>query len=234
MSTTTTKRSVLNVNDIQPNDIFSEVCHYVAVNPAQGQYKNINTGDIIQLNKAYVESFLKTADQFTSEVKVGREDKYWTAKQIQDASKKGEDVSNVRVGDVRVEGIRTIWENIHSTQVFTVCFRKADTVLSAKKYQERINEVVSKAVQEIESVKAQKRGVASAATVIIEDLVKNPILNFEPGESRVLRGYKIQFTSRDGRYDCIDMDLENGQNVRPVNINTLEWLVFDGVKYIVE
>ena len=87
----------------------------------------------------------------------------------------------MRVGDVRVEGIRTIWENIHSTQVFTVCFRKADTVLSAKSIKERINEVVSKAVQEIESVKAQKTRSSFCCNCNYRGSCKNPILNFEPG-----------------------------------------------------
>lgn len=57
------------------------------------------------------------------------------------------------------------------------------------------------------------------------------------GEDRVLRGYKIQFESRDGRYDCVDMDItktNKESGVRPVNINTIKYLIFDGVKYVVE
>ena len=52
-----------------------------------------------------------------------------------------------------------------------------------------------------------------------------------------LRGYKIQFESRDGRYDCVDMDItktDKESGVRPVNINTIKYLIFDGVKYVVE
>lgn len=54
---------------------------------------------------------------------------------------------------------------------------------------------------------------------------------------RVLRGYKIQFESRDGRYNCIDMDIQQTDKesgVRPVNINTIKYLIFGGVKYVVE
>lgn len=57
------------------------------------------------------------------------------------------------------------------------------------------------------------------------------------GEDRVLRGYKIQFESRDGRYDCVDMDItktDKESGIRPVNILTIKWLIFNGVKYIVE
>jgi hypothetical protein len=50
-------------------------------------------------------------------------------------------------------------------------------------------------------------------------LVNNPVLPYEEGEDRVLRGYKIQFESRDGRYNCIDMDIQQTDKesgVRPV------------------
>lgn len=63
-----------------------------------------------------------------------------------------------------------------------------------------------------------------------EELIKNPILPYEEGEDRVLRGFKIQFESRDGRYNCVDVDLPTDENVRPVNINTIQWLIIDGKK----
>jgi hypothetical protein len=72
---------------------------------------------------------------------------------------------------------------------------------------------------------------------LITELVNNPVLPYEEGEDRVLRGYKIQFESRDGRYDCVDMDItktDKESGIRPVNINTIKWLIFNGVKYIVE
>lgn len=65
----------------------------------------------------------------------------------------------------------------------------------------------------------------------------NPIKDFTEGEERILRGFKIQFTSRDGKYKCIDMDIpvtkkETGE--RLVNINTISSLIYDGIKYEVE
>lgn len=79
-----------------------------------------------------------------------------------------------------------------------------------------------------------KKGVADAAKKFAEELIKNPILPYEEGEDRVLRGFKIQFGSRDGRYNCIDMDIEDTNNVRPVNINTIRWIILGGTKYVVE
>lgn len=67
-----------------------------------------------------------------------------------------------------------------------------------------------------------------AAKKFINELIKNPILPYEEGEDRVLRGFKIQFDSRDGRYNCVDMDITEENNIRPVNINTIKWLVIGG------
>lgn len=46
--------------------------------------------------------------------------------------------------------------------------------------------------------------------------------------------YKVLADSRDGRYNCIDMDIEDTNNVRPVNINTIRWIILGGTKYVVE
>lgn len=89
----------------------------------------------------------------------------------------------------------------------------------------------------VKVIKEDKKGVANAAKNLITELVNNPVLPYEEGEDRVLRGYKIQFESRDGRYDCVDMDItktDKESGVRPVNINTIKYLIFDGVKYVVE
>ena len=70
----------------------------------------------------------------------------------------------------------------------------------------------------------------------INALIENPILSTEAGEERILRGFKIQWVSRDGRYDCVDMDIQGSyqSKIRMVNILTLKWLVYNGVKYIVK
>lgn len=71
----------------------------------------------------------------------------------------------------------------------------------------------------------------------LEHIQNNPIKDFIEGEDRVLRGYKMQFVSRDGKYKCLDMDIERNSKedgVRLVNINTIKQLIFNGVKYVVE
>lgn len=91
--------------------------------------------------------------------------------------------------------------------------------------------------EDIDKVRASKKGVAERAKQLITELVREPILPYEEGEDRVLRGYKIQFESRDGRYDCVDMDIQQTDKesgVRLVNILTIKYLIFDGVKYVVE
>ena len=94
--------------------------------------------------------------------------------------------------------------------------------------------MISDFSKEIDTIQKNKKGVAEAAKKFAEELIKNPILPYEEGEDRVLRGFKIQFESRDGRYNCIDMDIEDTNNVRPVNINTIKWIILGGTKYVVE
>lgn len=79
--------------------------------------------------------------------------------------------------------------------------------------------------------------MATAYKEALEHIQNNPIKDFIEGEDRVLRGYKMQFVSRDGKYKCLDMDIERNSKedgVRLVNINTIKQLIFNGVKYVVE
>lgn len=218
----------MNLKDIRQGDIFSESSVYVFGNATGNSYnfKHLASGQQVTLDSKYVEKLLTTADQFEKEVKVGREDKFWTEKQVQESTAK----VKPNVGDLKQAGIRTIFENI-GNEVFTVCFLKADKPLSQKAYNAKITETANEALTRIEAAKASKKSVVTAANSIIEELLRNPILPVEPGEERILRGYKQQFTSRDGRYNCMDIDI---METRPVNINTLQWIVVNGVKYILE
>lgn len=83
--------------------------------------------------------------------------------------------------------------------------------------------------------KNSKKGIVDWAKKTLYTLMNNPIPKIIEGEDRVLRGYKIQFESRDSKYQCIDMDIEDLENnVRLVNINTIKWLIIDNTKYIVQ
>ena len=204
------------VNQIKEGSILSESSHYIVENilGSNATLIHYESGQQVQISTSYLANYTNSADLYDSEIKVGKEDK--------------------KDGTL---GIRSIWENIHSGQVFTVCFKKQDKPKSQKKLNAEISSLIESFSNEIDNVKNNKKGVANCAKQLIEELVKNPILPYEEGEERVLRGYKIQFSSRDGRYDCVDMDItktDKESGIRPVNINTIKYLIFDGVKYVVE
>ena len=201
------------VKNFKVGDVLSESSHYVVT----GIYgndtvlKHQESGDSVHINKMYIEKYLESADEVINEVKVTKEDK--------------------KDGTL---GIRSIFESIHGTQVFTVCFKKQDTPKSQKKLNAEIATLISDFSNEIDTIQKSKKGVADAAKRFAEELITHPILPYEEGEDRVLRGFKIQFESRDGIYNCVDMDIEDNNNIRPVNINTIKWLIIGGTKYVVE
>lgn len=204
------------VNQLKEGSVISESSHYIVnrVSGSNAWLKHFESGEEVQIGVSYLRNYTHSADLYNEEVKVTKEDK-----------KDG------------TPGIRTIWENIHSSQVFTVCFKKQDKPKSKRKLQEEIDAIIEQFSNSIDTVKNNKKGVANAAKNLVTELVNNPILPYEEGEERVLRGYKIQFESRDGRYNCVDMDIERTEKengIRPVNILTIKWLIFNGVKYIVE
>lgn len=202
---------------IAVNDVLSEVSHYkvIGIN-ADDSIRVVHTesGDVVNIGESYVRNYIKSGDNYDREVEVTKEDK--------------------KDGTL---GIRSIFEGIHSGQVFTVCFKKQDKPKSKRKLQEEIDTIVEQFSNTIDTVKNNKKGIANAAKNLITELVNNPVLPYEEGEDRVLRGYKIQFESRDGRYDCVDMDIvrtDKESGIRPVNILTIKWLIFNGTKYIVK
>ena len=208
--------AIEQVNQLKQGSIISESSHYIVnrVSGSNAWLTHFESGEEVQIGMSYLKNYTNSADLFETTVKVTEEDK--------------------KDGTL---GIRSIWENIHSGQAFTVCFKKQDKPKSKKKLNEEIDYLVDQFSKDIDKVKASKKGVAEKAKQLITELIIEPILPYEEGEDRVLRGYKIQFESRDGRYDCVDMDItktDKESGIRPVNINTIKWLIFNGVKYIVE
>lgn len=200
------------IKEFKVGDILSESSHYTVTSISGDtiELKHHESGDGVYINKMYIKKYLESADEVIKEVKVTKEDK--------------------KDGTL---GIRSIFENIHGSQVFTVCFKKQDVLKSQKKLNAEIATLISDFSNEIDTIQKSKKGVAEAAKKFAEELIKHPILPYEEGEDRVLRGFKIQFESRDGRYNCVDMDLTEN-NIRPVNINTIKWLIIGGTKYVVE
>lgn len=200
--------------EIKKGDILSESSHYRVKNILGNSVilEHFESKNEVSIDKDYLHNFCNTADSYTTEVKVTKEDK--------------------KDGTL---GIRSIWENIYNNKVFTVCFKKQDTKKSNKQFTTEVNVLAEQMCKEIDQVKASKKGVADWAKKTLYALMSNPIPKIVEGEDRVLRGYKIQFESRDGKYQCIDMDIEDSENnIRLVNINTIKWLIIDNIKYIVQ
>ena len=200
--------------EIKKGDILSESSHYRVKNILGSSIilEHFESRNEVAIDKDYLHNFCNTADSYITEIKVTKEDK--------------------KDGTL---GIRSIWENIYNNKVFTVCFKKQDTKKSNKQFTTEVNALAEQMCKEIDQVKASKKGVADWAKKTLHALMSNPIPKIVEGEDRVLRGYKIQFESRDGKYQCIDMDIEDPENnVRLVNINTIKWLIIDNIKYIVQ
>lgn len=206
----------VNIKEIQVGDIFSEESHYVVAKIGKDsiEFRHLESGKIVKLSNEYVKNLLNTSDQFHKEVKVGKEDK-----------KDG------------TPGIRSIFESIKSSEVFTVVFKKQGKAKTKKQLNEEKAAQREKAIALIDKAKKSKKSMAEAYKIALEMIQNNPILDTIEGEDRVLRGFKLQFVSRDGKYRCMDMDIkrtdkETGE--RLVNINTISVLVYNGVRYVVE
>jgi len=237
-STAPKKTTKVVINEIAVGDVFSEVSHYTFIEKdAKGELKLLHheSNQTVTLDPSYVEVLLCSANQYHKTVTVGKEDKLWNDKRIQEwiaAQKIGYDPKDMpKLGDIHTPGIRTIWENIHSAQVFAVTFQKQDESLTKKELEALRDTQIKNALEAISKAQKGKTGVAAAAEAELRKVQENPITGTKPGEMRTLIGYKLQFTSRDGRYQCMDMQKKAP---RPVNINTIEAIVFDGVKYILE
>lgn len=207
---------IKKINQLEKGAVISESSHYIVDRVAGStvHLKHFESGEDVQIGISYLKNYTNSADLYDTTVEVTKENK--------------------KDGTL---GIRSIFENIHSSQVFTVCFKRQDKPKSKRKLQEEIDAIVEQFSNSIDTVKNNKKGVANAAKNLITKLVNNPVLPYEEGEDKILRGYKVQFASRDGRYDCVDMDIvrtDKESGIRPVNINTIKWLIFNGVKYIVK
>lgn len=206
----------INTDSINVGDIFSEQSHYVCTGKTLRSinFKHIESNTEVTIDKNYVKDLLKSADQYTDTVEVTKED--------------------MKDGTL---GIRSIFESIHSGQVFTVVFKKQDTPKSSRKFKAEVGIIVNKVCEEIDKVKNSKKGVADWAKQTIYALMINPVSKIEEGEMRTLRGFKLQFVSRDGKYRCLDMDIEKTNKEsgeRFVNINTISELIYNGTKYVVK
>lgn len=206
----------VNLKEIAVGDVFSEESHYVVkeVQKDSVVFSHLESNKEVRLSNEYVQNLLNTSDQYDRTVEVTKEDK-----------KDG------------TAGIRTIFESIKSSEVFTVVFKKQDKPKTKKQLEEERETQRTQAIALIDKAKKQKKSMSAAYKEALEFIQNNPIKDYVEGEDRVLRGYKLQFVSRDGKYKCLDMDIQRTEKEtgeRLVNINTISVLVYNGVKYIVK
>ena len=206
----------IKLEEIRVGDIFSEESHYTVKKIEKDSiiFHHLEGDKDVSLSKKYAQNFLNTSDQYHETKEVTKEDK-----------KDG------------TPGIRTIFEGIKSSEVFTVVFKKQGKPKTKKQFAEERETQRAAAVAMIDKAKRQKKSMATAYKEALEFIQDNPIFETTEGETRVLRGFKLQFVSRDGKYRCLDMDIERTSKEtgeRFVNINTISELVYNGVRYIVK
>lgn len=218
---------MINISEIQQGDCFSEISYFrfLEREPGKLKMKHLLTGETVSLSEDYVKGMLCCSDVFNESIVVGIEDKLWTAKQLTDVKN-----TTNQVGDVRVPGMKSIWDSIGS-KVFRVCFVKKGKELSKTAYNKLVAEKLESATYTLEKAKTSKKGVTTVAVELLEDLIRNPIVSTVPGEERILRGWKLQHESLDGQYAVMDSDL---MEKRVVNLNTIKWIIVDGIKYVKE
>ncbi len=218
---------MVNIKDIQPLDLFCELSYFsvVKVNPTSVTFKHLTTGTEVDLGNDYVSGLLVSADSYNESLVVGIEDKLWTQKQLDEAKN-----TTNKVGDVRVPGMKSIWDGIGS-KVFRVSFIKKGKELSKTAYNKLIADKLADATYKIDKARTSKKGVTTVAVELLEEVIRNPIVNTIAGEERILRGWKLQHESLDGQYAVMDSDL---MEKRVVNLNTIKWIIVDGVKYVKE
>lgn len=205
------------IQNIKVGDVLSETSHYKIIE-VRGSIGvtciHTESGDTVSIGQEYLKNYCRSADDYSEVKEVTREDKL-------DGT----------------PGIRSIFEGIHSPEVFTVVFKKQDKKKTNKQVKEEQERQIQDAIALIEKAKSQKKSMAAAYAEALTFIQQNPVKDYIEGESRTLRGYKVQFQSRDERYDCVDMDIERTEKesgIRPVNINTIESLVYKGIKYVVK
>lgn len=129
----------VNIKEIQVGDIFSEESHYIVTKIGKDfiEFRHLESDKTVKLSNEYVKNLLNTSDQFHKEVKVGKEDK-----------KDG------------TPGIRSIFESIKSSEVFTVVFKKQGKAKTKKQLNEEKATQREKAIALIDKAKKSKKSMA--------------------------------------------------------------------------
>ncbi len=236
---------MIKLDQIKTGDTFSELSTYV-VNDVKGQkidFLHVESNSPVRIDFSYIQDCMVSGEQFDSTVTVGLQDKYHTAKTVEEAIKSGKfknEEEFPQVGQVRLKGIQTIFKEIPFKHVFTAVYRKKGTELTEKQLATKKAKLVLDAVARLETIKKQKKGVLDASKEEFMKLLDTNIESYTPGEKRTFHGHKLGGGSATGFYSVKDLKFPDGvsadvtKNTRLLNINTLEELIVDGVKYILE
>lgn len=246
--------TTLEIKDIEAGDLFYEKSHYVVLskNDKSISFKHIQSNQVIELSNGYVLSLLDSADHYFSSIKIGKEDKVWTELQVNKEKETHQKANptlseleinetlqkfNIVTGGIKQKGLKSLWSEISISELFTVCFKKSDTKKTKaerEKYKLDLQKQLMSSTnyQSLISNKDLNTSVlGDLLNEIIDNSIKNPYTELKSGELRTLRGYKLQNTSDNGLYNCMDLDINES---RPVNLNTIQWIIYKGIKYELE
>ena len=79
-------------------------------------------------------------------------------------------------------GIRTIFEGIRSSEVFTIVFKKQDKAKTKKQFESEKEAQRMEAISMIDKAKRQKKSMATAYKEALEFVQSNPIKDYTEGE----------------------------------------------------
>lgn len=232
----------MDVNKIEIGDVFSEFSGFKVVDQQGNKVDmlHIQSGQEVTITTDYIKAHLVSGDQYSETITTGLRNKYWTSGQIEEIIKKGKFKNELEIpkeGQLRVEGLQTVFQNIPVGKVFTVTFRKKGTELSDSQVLKKKQQLIADSIKRIEAVQKAKKGVKEQAEKELELVLNTNIPNYEPGDLRTLRGIKLERYSDTGFYNVKDLNFPDGyekDNKRLVNINTLESIIVDDTLWTLE
>ena len=117
------------INELKSGAVLSESSHYIVkdILGSSVRLTHYESNSEVTIDLNYLKKYTNSADLFIRTEKVTKEDK--------------------RDGTL---GIRSIWENIHCGQVFTVCFKKQDKPKTKKRLNELLAQNTGKPIEQIE------------------------------------------------------------------------------------
>lgn len=144
------------------------------------------------------------------------------------------EMESADIHDNTVEVTKTELANIvrsNPVVAMTICFTKLPKDKSVKTFKEEVSTLVGAKIEELREVQKNKKGVLEAAEQILMELAENPPQKQLPAEDRIIKGYHKNIM-KGGQLEFVDCEIENGYNIRSVNINELHYVIVGNTKYV--